>query len=56
MNVDLQDSCAVCKPAPRWFPYREHRTMHQVMFAEFMRRDRSLIYLTFPQWCEVTYG
>lgn len=42
--------------APARFPYREHRTMHQVMLSEYQRRDRSLRFLTFLQWCEVTYG
>lgn len=56
MRDDLQDKRALCKAAPRKFPFADHRNMHQVMLAEYQRRERSLRFLTFPQWCEVTYG
>lgn len=55
-DCDLQDNRALCKAAPRKFPFPEHRNMHEVMLAEFYRRDLQYRYLTFPQWCEVTYG
>lgn len=55
-DCDLQDNRALCKAAPRKFPFSDHRNMHEVMLAEYQRRERTLRFLTFPQWCEVTYG
>ena len=56
MNADLQDKRALCKAAPRKFPFTDHRNMRQVMLDEYHRREKSLRFHTFPQWCEVTYG
>jgi len=52
MTDDLQDKRGQCKAAPARWPYREHRTMREVLLAEFMRRDYSTErYMTFDQWC-----
>lgn len=52
MDTQLQDRSTLCKAAHGRFPFRNHRTMQQVLYDQYLRRVDADKHVTFKEWLD----